>query len=173
MNVKLDVEERVYFTPPKHPNFIAKFKTFNAPMNISMAHTKGSKPARLAVHAENSQGPIDVSLDPLYAGTFDLRTKSASAKVQESIVSDSATFSPPSSSLAHMDNGDGHGHDDDEHELHFIYAAKELVRGWIGDSRTPEQLGRHIGRVELTNSLSPIRLHWARLRPSSRTSIRR
>lgn len=135
-----------------------------------MAHTKGSKPARLAVHAENSQGPIDVSLDPLYAGTFDLRTKSASVKVQESIISDNAN----SSSLAHMDNGDGHGYGDDEHELHFVYAAKELVRGWIGDGRTPEQLDGHmIGRVELTNSLSPIRLHWARLRPSSRTSIRR
>lgn len=143
-------------------------------MNVSIAHAKGSKPARLAVHAENSQGPIDLSLDPLYKGTFDLRTKSASVKVKESIVSESATSSPPSSSLTQTDNDDGHGYGDDEHELHFVYTAKELARGWIGDSRPPEQLNPHsIGRVVLMNSLSPIRLHWARLRPSSRTSIRR
>ena len=169
-DVKLAVEERVYFTMPKHRNFVTKFKTFNAPMNVSIAHTKGSKPARLAVRAENSQGPIDVSIDPLYKGTFDLRTKSASAEVQESVVSDSAIYSPPSS----ITDG-GHGYDADEHELHFVYAAtNERARGWIGDGQRPEQLEPHtIGRVELTNSLSPIRLHWARLRPSSSTSIRR
>jgi len=173
-NVKLAVEERNYFTTPKHRNFVTKFKTFNAPMNVSIAHAKGSKPARLAVHAENSQGPMDVSLDLLYTGTFDLRTKSASAKVQESIVADSAISLPPSSSIPHMDSDGGHGYDDDKHELHFVYTAKDRARGWIGDSRRPEQLDRHtINRVELTNSLSPIRLHWARLRPSSPTSIRR
>ena len=174
MNVNLAVEERVYFATPKHRNFVMRFKTFNAPMNVSIAHTKGSKPARLAVHAENSQGPIDVSLDPLYTGTFDLRTKSASAKVQESIVSDSAISLPPPPPIPHMDGHGGHGHDDDMHELHFVYVAKERARGWIGDSRRPEQLDRHtISRVELSNSLSPVRLHWARLRPLSPTSIRR
>jgi len=173
-NVKLAVEERNYFKTPKHRNFLTKFKTFNAPMNVSIAHAKGSKPARLAVHAENSQGPMDVSLDPLYTGTFDLRTKSASAKVQESTIADSAISLPPLSSIRPMDGDGGHGYGDDMHELHFVYTAKDRARGWIGDSRRPEQLDRHtINRVELTNSLSPIRLHWARLRPSSPTSIRR
>ena len=154
-----------------------RFKTFNAPMNVSIAHTKGSKPARLAVHAENSQGPIDVSLDPLYTGTFDLRTRSASAKVQETIVSDNAISLPPPPPIPHMDSHGGHGghgYDDDMHELHFVYVSKERARGWIGDSRRPEQLDRHtVSRIELSNSLSPVSLHWARLRPLSPTSIRR
>ncbi len=80
-------------------------------MNVSVAHVEGSKPARLAVMADNSQGLIDLSLDSLYTGTFEVRTKSATAQVLESISpdSDSAISSPFYTGMG----DDGDGSDDD------------------------------------------------------------
>jgi DNA-binding NtrC family response regulator len=157
VNVKLAVEEGFYFSAPKNRNFETKFKTFNAPMNVSVTHAIGSKPARVAVIADNAQGPIDVFLDSLYTGVFDVRTKEAKAQVLQSFVSNSSS------------NRDGN---DGKHELHFARKSKEQTRGWIGDSRRPEQFDRNkLSRVELTNSLAPVRLHVARLKPS--TAVRR
>jgi hypothetical protein len=160
VQVNVAVEERVYFSAPKHRNFCTKFRNFNAPMNVSLTHVIGSKPARIELVADNSQGPMDVYLDPLYTGIFDVHTKSATAKVLESFVS-----VPPSDI---SNNGDDKGH-----ELHFARVSKERTRGWIGDNRRPEEFDRNkIGRVELTNSLGPVRLHVARLRNTT-TAIRR
>ncbi len=156
--VKLAVNERVYFAAPKNRNFITKFRTFNAPMNVSVAHVEGSKPARLAVMADNSQGLIDLSLDSLYTGTFEVRTKSATAQVLDSPDSDSAISSPFYTGMG--DDGDGDDDDDKRHGLHFAYVSPERARGWIGDNRRPEQFDRHtLSRVEVRNSLGPIRLH--------------
>jgi len=162
VNVNIAVEDSFYFSAPKHRNFETKFKNFNAPMNVSVAHAIGSKPARVAVIADNSQGPIDVFLDPLYTGIFDVRTKEAKAEVVQSFVSDSSSDRD--------DDGDG----DDEHELHFdARVSEERTRGWIGDSRRPEQFDRNkISRVELTNSLGPVRLHVTQLLKLS-TAVRR
>ncbi|KAH9979178.1 hypothetical protein BJV74DRAFT_858747 [Russula compacta] len=161
-DVKLSVDERIYFSVPKHQNFATKFKTFNAPMDISISHVKQSKPARITVYTENTQGPIDLSLDSLYMGAFDVRSKGGTAQVQNTAFPGVAT----SSSVVGMD--DNHN---EMHELHFVQLSPDRARGWIGDSRRPEQFDRHsLSRVELVNSLSPIRLHLAYLRSS--TAIR-
>jgi hypothetical protein len=146
--VNIRVDERSYYVPPKHGHFQTKFKTFNAPMNISIAHAADSKPALLGVCAKNTLGAIDVTLDSLYTGTFDVRSRAATTLVHE-------TFAPD-------------GVANNEHKLHFDQQSSESTRGWIGDHRRPEEFDRHaLGRVELVNSLSPINLHLARLRLSN------
>ena len=164
MNVNIAVEDSFYFSAPKHRNFETKFKNFNAPMNVSVANAIGSKPALVAVIADNSQGPIDVYLDPLYTGIFDVRTKEAKAEVVQSFVSDSSSD---------RDDADNNGNNGNDHELHFAArVSDERTRGWIGDSRRPEQFDRNkLSRVELTNSLGPVRLHVTQLKPS--TAVRR
>jgi hypothetical protein len=131
------------------------FKTFNAPMNVSIAHVAGSEPVRLGVKAENTQGPMAVTLDSAYLGSFELRTKAATTLVQETPAALGAT----DTSL------------DGEHDLHFDHISSEWTRGWIGDYRRPEDHHHDGNRVKLVNSLSPIELRLARLRPS--TAVRR
>ncbi|KAH8990568.1 hypothetical protein EDB92DRAFT_1816748 [Lactarius akahatsu] len=153
--VNLQVDERRYFsTPPKHPNFMTMFKTFNAPMNVSIAHVAGSEPARFGVVAENTQGAMTMTLDSVYTGLFELRTKAATALVQET---PAATDSPL----------------DEENELHFEkHVTSEWTHGWIGDTSDPKKYHHHeANRVKLLNSLAPIELRLARLRPS--TAVRR
>ena len=145
-------------------------------MNVSISHAKQSKPARISLMAENVLGPMDVSLDPQYTGIFDVRAKAATVQVLETTVSGA----PVSSSTAMAgvdedkddDDDDDDGDDDEGHELHFVDISPERTRGWIGDSRRPEEFDRRtLGHVELINSLSPIRLHIARLQPL--TAVRR
>ncbi|KAH9176391.1 hypothetical protein EDB89DRAFT_1846479 [Lactarius sanguifluus] len=154
--VNLQVDERRYFsTPPKHPNFMTMFKTFNAPMNVSIAHVAGSEPARFGVVADNTQGPMTMTLDSVYTGLFELRTKAATALVQET---PAATDSPL----------------DEENELHFDkHVTSEWTQGWIGgDTRGPKKSHHHeVNHVKLFNSLAPIELRLARLKPS--TAVRR
>ncbi|KAI0305715.1 hypothetical protein B0F90DRAFT_1700325 [Multifurca ochricompacta] len=157
-HVTVEVDERVYFMTPKHHNVLTKFKTFNAPMNVSIAHVPGSKPARLGVLAENTQGAMNFNLDSLYTGTFDLRSKEATTMVQEAAV--------PVVATSFLTSGDG------ERELHFEHVSPEWTFGWIGGDRRPEKFDRHaLGRVELFNSLSPVELRLAQSRTS--TTIRR
>jgi hypothetical protein len=157
--VSLQVDERRYFSirvPPKRPNFMTVFKTFNAPMNVSIAHVAGSEHASLGVRAETAQGAMAVTLDSAYTGLFELRAKAATTFVQETPAAPGAT----DSSLG------------EEHDLYFDHVSSEWTRGWIGDNRRPEEFNHHEGsRVKLVNSLSPIELRLARLRPS--TAIRR
>jgi hypothetical protein len=176
-HVKLALDDSAPQSGPKHRNFFTKFRTFNAPMNISISHAKKVKPGRLSLMAENVLGPMDVSLDSQYTGTFDVRAKASTVQVLQS----SASNNPTSSSSARSgtdndDDGDGDGDDDDDdggHELHFVHVSRERTRGWVGDDRRPEEFDRHsLGRVELINSLSPIKLHLAKFQPPP-TGIRR
>jgi hypothetical protein len=153
--VKLQVDEHRYFNMPNGLNFMTMFKTFNAPMNVSIAHIAGSEPVQLGVKAENTQGPMAVTLDSAYSGLFELRTKAATTLVQETPAALDAT----DSSL----NG--------EHELHFDHISSEWTRGWIGNDQRPKEHHHGGNRVKLVNSLSPIELRLARLRPS--TAVRR
>jgi hypothetical protein len=128
-------------------------------MNVSIAHGAGSKPALLGVCAKNTQGAIDITLDSLYTGTFDVRTRVANTLVHEIFAPGGATALPIEDNV-------------EEHDLHFDHKSTEWTRGWIGDHRRPEEFDRHaLGHVELANSLSPINLHLARLRPP--TTVRR
>ena len=146
-NVELTLEENV--PGPRHRHFITKIRTFNAPMNVSVSHAKQSMPARVVLIAENVLGPMDVSLDPQYTGTFDVRSKAATVQVQ-----------PPSA----FDIADDDDDDDVQHDMHFVDVSPERTRGWIGGPKRPEEFDRHtLGRVELINSLSPINLHFSRL----------
>jgi hypothetical protein len=164
-HVKLALDDN---TPPpgkKHRNFFTKFRTFNGPMNISISHAKNAKPGRLWMMAENVLGPMDVSLDSRYTGIFDVRAKASTVEVLQS----PASNNPTSSSRPGTDNDDD---DDEGHELHFVDVSPERARGWIGDDRRPEEFDRHsLGRIELINSLSPIKLHVAQVQPP--TAIRR
>jgi len=154
--VDLQVDEPRYFNMPKRLNFMTMFKTFNAPMNVSIAHVAGSEVARLGVKAENTQGPMAVTLDSAYSGLFELRNKAGTTLVQET----PAALGTSDTSLG------------GEHELHFDRVSSEWTRGWIGADRRPEDFHHHDGnRVKLVNSLSPIELRLARLRPS--TAVRR
>jgi len=159
---------------PKHRDFITKFKTFNAPMNISVSHTKNSDPSRLSLMAENVLGPMDVSLGSRYTGTFDVRAKASTMQVLDSSGSDAGASSSSARSGTDEDNNDDSDDDDDDdgHGLHLVDVSPERTRGWIGDQRRPEEFDRRsLGRVELINSLSPIKLHLAKFQPS--TAIRR
>jgi hypothetical protein len=154
--VALQVDESRYFNTPKRMDFVTMFKTFNAPMNLSIAHVAGSEFARLGVMADNTQGPMAVTLDSGYSGLFELRTKAGTTLVQET----PAALGTSDASL------------DGEHDLHFDQISSEWTRGWIGDARRPEDHHHHDGnRVRLVNSLSHIELRLARLRPS--TAVRR
>lgn len=167
-NVQLALDENAP-PGPKHRNFIAKFRTFNGAMNVSISHARQSKSGRLSLMAENVLGPMDVSLDSRYTGTFDVRSKASTVQVLEMTGSDAPA--PPSTMMASMDNdNDDDGDDDERHELHFVDVSPERTRGWIGDSRRPEEFDRRsLGRIELINSLSPIRLRLAGLQPSNMT----
>jgi len=180
-NVKLDLDENVYFTSPKCHNFKTRFKTFNAPMNVSIAHVQGSKPSRISLLAENTQGPMDMSLDALYTGTFYVRTKDALAQLLQTPIPGAVRASiTGKGGKAPDDSGDDDNDDDNDgfqkkHGLHFARRSKEWLRGWIGDDQKPEMQDRRtLGGIELRNSLGPIRLHLARLKPEPpTTAIRR
>jgi hypothetical protein len=121
-------------------------------MNVSIMHVAKSKPALLNVNARNTQGAIDMTLDSLYKGTFDARTRAAKTSVYKTSVPGATT--PP----VEDDVGD--------RELHFDHVESEWTRGWIGDERRPEEFNRHaLGRVELVNALGLIKLQWAQPNP--------
>src|SRR6266478_3010368 len=126
VHVKLALDDNAPQHGPKHRNFITKFRTFNAPMNISVSHAKQSKPARLRLMAENVLGPMDVSLDSQYTGAFDVRAKASTVQVLES----SASSNP--SARSGTDNDNGSDDNDEGHELHFVDVSPERTRGWIG-----------------------------------------
>lgn len=145
-------------------------------MNVSIAHVQGSKPSRIALLADNSQGPMDISLDALYTGTFDVRTKEAPLQVLQTPVSGAVRASLTGKGGKHHKD---HGDDDDDfqkkHELYYVRKSETWQRGWIGDDQKPEMHDRRtLGGIELRNSLGPIRLHLAQLKPQPpTTAIRR
>ena len=125
-------------------------------------------PGRLWLMAENVLGPMDVSLDSQYTGTFDVRAKASTVQVLQSPASNDLTSSSPARSGTDNDgdDDDDDGDDDEGHELHFVDVSPERTRGWIGDDRRPEEFDRHsLGRVELINSLSPIKLRLPKFQP--------
>ena len=183
-HVKLALDDNTPQSGPKHRNFFTKFRTFNAPMNISISHDKNLKPGRLSLMAENVLGPMDVSLDSQYTGTFDVRAKASTVQVLQSSASNNNTNNTNPTSSARSGSGtdgdgDGNGENGDDnddgggHELHFVHVSQERTRGWVGDDRRPEEFDRHsLGRVELINSLSPIILHLPKFQPLP-TGVRR
>jgi hypothetical protein len=159
--VNLHVDDRAFYAPAKHGHFRTRFHTFNAPMNVSIVHSPTSRPSLLGVDAKNTQGIIDITLDPLYTGTFDVRTRGAKTLVHETAASGAAAMSRIEDNF-------------EEHKVHFDHNLTEWTRGWVGDHRRPEEFDRYsLGRVELANSLSPVNLHLARLRPSSKANAAR
>ena len=72
-----DSEESYY----SGPQFLTHAETFNAPLNLAIAHALESPPANVRVRAVNNLGRTRVSLDSQYAGTFDVSTMFAQADV--------------------------------------------------------------------------------------------
>lgn len=141
-NISLLVSEKYQLFPPVpvefHPNFATKARTFNAPMALAIAHA--GRASRFFLSAQNSQAPVDVALDALYAGTFDLQAKSDAVHVRTGPVAGA----PGAERLAVVY----------DHETH------SRMLGWVGRGERPAMDDRKKeGHVEVMSSLSPVTLH--------------
>ncbi|THH21359.1 hypothetical protein EW146_g176 [Bondarzewia mesenterica] len=139
-NLYLLVSEAHLSASKFNPNFIAKARTFNAPMTLSVAHIGAT--SRLFMSAQNSQGAVNISMDPLYVGTFDLQAKSSSAVVQERHV--------PGGLWAEK-------YDGEQRALQYDHTSHSRLLGWVGwGSRPMGEERRQDGHVEVMSSLSPV-----------------
>ncbi|TFY81353.1 hypothetical protein EWM64_g2664 [Hericium alpestre] len=119
--ISLQNEEKHWWARPKVPDFVARTRTFNAPLDLFIRHTDASPPSRLQLQAHNTQGPVNVTLDAMFSGTFDVETKSADAFVQEIGLSTT-------------------GEEDEDESWHLLYdrVTPERVLGWMGWGRRPQ-----------------------------------
>ncbi|KAM5532867.1 hypothetical protein V8D89_013508 [Ganoderma adspersum] len=67
--------------PPPGAQFYTYAETFNAPLNVAVAHADDSPKANFKLRAVNNLGTTRVSLDSKYEGTFDVNTMFAQADV--------------------------------------------------------------------------------------------
>ncbi|EGO25214.1 hypothetical protein SERLADRAFT_448212 [Serpula lacrymans var. lacrymans S7.9] len=104
---------------PTRPNFIATMRTFKGALNAAISHDPSSPPTVLRLRAQNDLGPSNVTLDRKYQGTFDVRTKLATATVAEGA-------DPPASSG---------GASPREYQFDFISGYR--VYGWVGWGQRP------------------------------------
>ncbi len=101
-----DVDE-VYY--PRGPQFFTYAETFNAPLNMDIAHEEGSADTNFRLRAINNLGNARVSLDSRYAGTFDVNTMFAQADV---LTWDGTSFDKQYG----PDDDDGDDSDDDDND---------------------------------------------------------
>ena len=67
--------------PPPGAQFYTYAETFNAPLNVAVAHADDSPKANFKLRAVNNLGNTRVALDSKYEGTFDVNTMFAQADV--------------------------------------------------------------------------------------------
>ncbi|KAI1794120.1 hypothetical protein LXA43DRAFT_971383 [Ganoderma leucocontextum] len=67
--------------PPPGAQFYTYAETFNAPLNVAVAHAADSPKANFRLRAVNNLGNTHVALDSKYEGTFDVNTMFAQADV--------------------------------------------------------------------------------------------
>ncbi|KAI0706820.1 hypothetical protein C8T65DRAFT_223245 [Cerioporus squamosus] len=102
-----DMDEADY---PRGPQFFTHAETFNAPLNMDIAHEEGSGDTNFRLRAINNLGNARVSLDSRYAGTFDVNTMFAQADV---LTWDGTSFDKQYDSDDDADEDDGDGDSDD------------------------------------------------------------
>ncbi|KAI0743530.1 hypothetical protein C8Q80DRAFT_1355410 [Daedaleopsis nitida] len=95
-----DKDEYRYY---RGPHFLTHAETFNAPLNIAVAHDPESITPNLRLRANNNLGNTRVSLDSRYEGLFDVATMFAQADV----------FTWDGATLDNHYDGDGDDDDDD------------------------------------------------------------
>ena len=76
-----DADEDGRPPPPPGAQFYTYAETFNAPLNVDVAHADDSPKAIFKLRAVNNLGNTHVSLDSKYEGTFDVNTMFAQADV--------------------------------------------------------------------------------------------
>ncbi|KAH0827548.1 hypothetical protein J3R83DRAFT_4269 [Lanmaoa asiatica] len=69
--------------PPLRPNFITNFRTFSGSLSTNLMHDPTSPPTAIQLHVVNDLGPVDVTLDNLFEGAFQVSTKQATASVTQ------------------------------------------------------------------------------------------
>ena len=101
----LDDDGDEYMFIPRGPHFLTHVETFNAPLNVAVAHDDTATDANMQMKAINNLGNTRVSVDSRYAGTFDVNTMFAQADV---LTWDGSSFD------AHYDDDDSDSDDDDD-----------------------------------------------------------
>lgn len=69
--------------PPPRPNFVANLRTFSGVLTTNFLHDPASPPAIVQLRAVNDLGPVDVTLDSLFEGIFQVSTKQATASITQ------------------------------------------------------------------------------------------
>ncbi|KAF8639545.1 hypothetical protein AX17_001450 [Amanita inopinata Kibby_2008] len=121
--------------PP--PLFIGRIKTFDGPINISITNDAPSN-LPLKLYVENNDAWTNVTLDPLYQGTFNVRTKLAPAAVVDH--RQKTPERPPSS-------------------IHYDQQQYGKASGWIGYGNRPTRRTSTDGQVEVVSALGSIALN--------------
>lgn len=127
-----------------HTVFQTSFRTFNAPLSVSVTHDDNTPPSQFHLTATNNIGKSYVSLDNKYQGTFDLQTKLAGADFDA--VNPQDAIADPSGNRGKRN-----------YEFDLSSAARKF--GWVGWGRRvdcPRQ-----GHVAIASTHSPVILHLA------------
>ncbi|PFH53806.1 hypothetical protein AMATHDRAFT_1032 [Amanita thiersii Skay4041] len=122
--------------PP--PLFISRVKTFSAPVSLRFNNDAATLPLQL--HVENNEAWTNVTLDPLYQGFFDVKTKLGSVMVVD-----------------HVANASGQ-----PSLVSFDQRSSSKAAGWIGYGKRPTErtlASTTTGRVEIVSSLASIALN--------------
>lgn len=127
-----------------HTKFLTSVNTFNAPLKVSVAHDDSTPPSEFHLRAANNLAESHITLDPKYTGTFDLRTKLASAVVDR------------------VDHDLDNEVDDSSKQRNFQYDTQTSTHmfGWVGFGQRPGPTTRHLrqGHVEIHSSHSQVLL---------------
>jgi hypothetical protein len=98
--------------------------------------------------AQNNLGPANVALDDRYQGTFEARTKFASARVYEQYGSAGRVEADTPGTMV-------------EQRTKYVYdhLSTSRISGWRGQGKRPRRRGDlGQGHVEVVSSLSPVML---------------
>ncbi|KAA1476038.1 hypothetical protein DENSPDRAFT_932751 [Dentipellis sp. KUC8613] len=153
--LELHAASRHFWIPQKYPDFVTRARTFNAPLELSVAHAAASKPARHQLQAHNTQGAVNVTLDAMFAGTFDVETKSAIAFV------DQVPDVQAADAEGEAGDGEEEAEEDEGWNMQMDRVTQERMLGWIGWGKRPRGKERQ-GHVTIASSLSDVTLRVVR-----------
>ncbi|RDX55130.1 hypothetical protein OH76DRAFT_1397498 [Lentinus brumalis] len=141
--------DEVYY--PRGPQFLTYAETFNAPLNMDIAHEEGSADTNFRLHAINNLGNARVSLDSRYAGTFDVNTMFAQADV---LTWDGTSFDKQYGSDG--DDGDDSDDDDDDYSSSSSTTTDDATSSSSASSSSPTSgaTKNHKVRLFLPNATS-------------------
>jgi hypothetical protein len=129
--------------PSQRPKFNVNAQTFNGSLWLNVGHDAATVPAALMLLAQNNQGPVNITVDKKFTGTYDLHTKIASAGIDYSRVLVHST-SAGNTTKWHF-QGDSN--------------STSYTRGWVGTGTRPKVWNPATdGKVTVGSSLGPVSL---------------